>query len=121
MSNRHGQVGRLTELGKGFRPTMSRSNAKALFDMFGITPPADLQAEWESRDKDKSKKLKSELAAAAKYGEPSSQFYPRDEQLRQITAAAKVGYFVPQMLSVGSSLRGKRLLGVWLFAKDFTK
>lgn len=86
---------------------------KALFDMFGITPPADLQAEWESRDKDKCKKLKSELAAAAKYEEPSSQFYPTDEQLRQITAAAKVGYFVAQMLSEPSS-KGDRVLANYI-------
>ena len=73
--------------------------ASALFAMPGVTPPTELQAEWDGREKDKSKKLMSELALAAKYGEPSPQFYPGEDQLRKIAAAAKQGYFVPDILS----------------------
>ena len=72
---------------------------RVLYEMLGFSPPVELQTEWEGRDKNKSKKVMSQLATAAKYGEPSSQFYPNEDQLRKVAGAAKIGYFVPSLLS----------------------
>ena len=90
-----------------------QSQLKMLCDMFGLSVPPELLAEWEGRNKDKTKRALCELARAAKYGEPSPQFYPSNDQLRTIAAAARLGCFVPELLSEPEA-RNDRCLASYL-------
>ena len=77
-------------------------------------PPPELQAEWDGKDEDKNKRIKSEMAKTAQYGEPSRVYYQSNDQLRQISADAQLWYWVPRAVLVEPDTKSDRVLASYL-------
>ena len=74
---------------------------------------SDMRDDVQNRDKEKTKRAFDQLAQGAQYGEPSPLFYPSEDQLKKVTNAAKLGYWIPDLVAEPDT-RCDRVLATYL-------